>query len=92
MKAATAFKNKGAKSVRACTTHGVLSGPAFENLANNSQYLEELIITDTIPIPESAYHKYPEAIKKITVLSVDALLAKVIKRIVKNKSVNGLFE
>lgn len=92
LKAATAFKNKGAKSVRACTTHGVLSGSAFENLANNSQDLEELIITDTIPIPESAYHKYPEAIKKITVLSVDALLAKVIKRIVKNKSVNGLFE
>ncbi len=92
LKAATAFKNKGAKSVRACTTHGVLSGPAFENLANHSQDLEELIITDTIPIPESAYHKYPEAVKKITVLSVDKLLAQVIKRIVKNKSVNGLFE
>lgn len=92
LKAATAFKKNGAKSVRACTTHGVLSGAAFENLANHSEDLEELIITDTIPIPEMAYHKYPEAIKKITVLSVDALLAKVIKRIVKNKSVNGLFE
>ena len=81
---ATDFKKNGAKSVRA-TTHGVLSCAAFENLANHS---EELSITDTIPIPEMAYHKYPEAIKKITVLSVDVLLAKVIKRIVKNKSVN----
>ena len=92
LKAANAFKKNGAKSVRACATHGVLSGAAFENLAKHSDDLEELIITDTIPIPEKAYHKYPEAIKKITVLSVDVLLAKVIKRIMKNKSVNGLFE
>ena len=92
LKAATAFKQNGAKSVRACITHGVLSGPAFENMENHSQDLEELIITDTIPIPEIAYHKHPKAIEKITVLSVDKLLAQVIKRIVKNKSVNGLFE
>lgn len=91
LKAATAFKQNGATSVRAFTTHGVLSGDAFKNFTENAEDLEELIITDTIPIPEFAYHKYPQAIKKITVLSVDKLLSKVIKRIVNNKSVNGLF-
>ena len=92
LKAATAFKQRGARSVRACITHGVLSGGAYENLSKNADDLEELIITDTIPIAEHAYHKYPEAVKKITVLSTDKLLSKVIKRIVHNKSVNGLFE
>jgi ribose-phosphate pyrophosphokinase len=92
LKAATAFKKNGARSVRACITHGVLSGAAYENLTYHADDLEELIITDTIPISEKAYHKYPEAIKKITVLSVDKLMSKVIKRIIHNKSVNGLFE
>lgn len=91
LKAASAFKEMGANSVRACTTHGVLSGNAFENFVKHSNDLEELIITDTIPIPEKIYHQYPEALKKITVLSVDNLLSKVIKRIVNNKSVNKLF-
>lgn len=92
LKAATAFKQRGARSVRACITHGVLSGAAYDNITQNSQDLEELIITDTIPLAEHAYHKFPEAVKKITVLSTDKLLSKVIKRIVHNKSVNGLFE
>ena len=92
LKAASAFKQRGARSVRACITHGVLSGCAYENLSKNAQDLEELIITDTIPIAEHAYHKFPDAVKKITVLSTDKLLSKVIKRIVHNKSVNGLFE
>lgn len=91
LKAASAFKNAGAKSVRACITHGVLSGNAFKNFSDHADDLEELIITDTIPIPEIAYHKYPKAIEKIKVLSVDKLLSKVIKRVVNNKSVNGLF-
>lgn len=92
LKAATAFKQCGARSVRACITHGVLSGAAYDNITQNSQDLEELIITDTIPLAEHAYHKFPDAVKKITVLSTDKLLSKVIKRIVHNKSVNGLFE
>jgi ribose-phosphate pyrophosphokinase len=92
LKAASAFKEKGARSVRACITHGVLSGKAFQNFTEHADDLEELIITDTIPIPEGAKMKYSKTLEKITVLSVDKLLAKVIKRINKNQSVNGLFE
>lgn len=92
LKAASAFKKNGAKSVRTCITHGVLSGAAFKNFSENAGDLEELVITDTIPIPEQAKIDFPEAMKKITVVSVDKLMAKVIKRIFKNQSVNGMFE
>ena len=93
LKAASAFKKNGAKSVRACITHGVLSGKAFKNFASEgAKDLEELVITDTIPIPEQAKIDYPAAMEKITVVSVDKIMAKVIKRIVNNKSVNRIFE
>lgn len=46
-KAAEMLKEKGAVSVRAYCTHGILSGPAHERIANSA--LEELVITDTIP-------------------------------------------
>lgn len=91
LKGATALKEKGAKSVRACATHGVLSGKAFENFKHHLGSLEELIITDTIPIPSWAYDKYPEVMEIITVLSVDTMLSEVIRRINNNESVNGLF-
>ena len=90
IKAATAFKRAGATSVRACITHGVLSGSAFKNLSNSPD-LEELIITDTIPIPDSVKLDYPSVLDKITVLSVDIILGQVINRIVTNTSVTDLF-
>ncbi len=48
VKAAEVFKQKGAKSVMACCTHAVLSGPAYERLASGA--LDELVVTDTIPL------------------------------------------
>jgi len=81
VKAATALKNKGATSVMACATHGVLSGKAYENLEKGE--LDELIITNTL---ETKPHK------TIKVLSVAPLFAEVIKRISKNQSVDSLFE
>jgi ribose-phosphate pyrophosphokinase len=80
IKAATALKNKGAASVMACATHAVLSGQAYENLANGE--LDELIVTNTL---ESKPHD------KIIVLTVAPLFAEVIRRVYHNESVNSLF-
>jgi len=79
--AADLLIEKGAKSVRAFTTHAVLSGPAFERI--NASKLTELIVTDTIPL-----HKHSD---KIRVVSVADLFADVIKRLVNNESISSHF-
>ncbi len=81
--AADMLLQKGAKSVRACITHGVLSGPAVERI-NNSK-LEELVITDTIPTDD-------KPIKNKKVLSVAPIMAEVIRRIVTGEPLSILFE
>jgi ribose-phosphate pyrophosphokinase len=80
-KAASLLKEKGAKSVRAVCTHGVLSGKAYENI--ESSVLEELVVTDTIPV------KKPST--KIKVLTVSNLFAKAIRKIHDNESISSLF-
>ena len=80
-KAADVLKSKGATSVMACCTHGVLSGPAFERIENSS--LDELVVTDTIPV--SKEHN------KITVLTASEITAKAIKRIYTNESIQSIF-
>lgn len=79
--AAVALKEKGASSVMACCSHAILSGPAYDRVEGNG--LDELVVTDTIPLKRES--------KKITVLSVAPLFAEVMRRIVNNESVNGLF-
>jgi ribose-phosphate pyrophosphokinase len=82
--AAKALKNHGAKSIHACATHGVLSGPAIERI--NGSDIEELIITDTVPLGEKASQT-----TKIIVLSAAELLAEAIRRIHEDESVSSLF-
>ncbi len=81
--AADMLFQKGAKSVRACITHGVLSGPAVERI-NNSK-LTELVITDTIPTDD-------KPIRNKKVLSIAPTIAEVIRRIVEGKPLSILFE
>ncbi len=81
VKAAEALKQKGANSVMACCTHGVLSGPAFERIKDGT--LDELIISDTIPV--NLEHE------KITVLSASGIIGETIKKIANNESVNSIF-
>lgn len=81
VQAAAALKAKGATSVMACCTHGVLSGPAFDRIDQGE--LDELVITDTIP------HSKESA--KVTVLSVANIFGEVIRRVYHNESVNSLF-
>lgn len=82
--AAKALKENGAKSIFACATHGVLSGPAIERI--NSSDIEEIVLTDTIPLAGKQ-----ELSPKVRVLSVAALLAEAIKRIHGDESVSSLF-
>jgi len=80
-KAAQVIKEKGARTVRAAVTHGVLSGKALGNIGNSS--LEELVITDTIPL------RTPH--EKIHVLTVANLFANAIKEIRTQGSISSLF-
>jgi ribose-phosphate pyrophosphokinase len=82
--AAVALKEAGAARVLACCTHPVLSGPAIHRI--NASPLEEIVVTDTIPLKGEAI-----GCKKITVLSVAPLLAEAIKRIYRDESVSELF-
>ncbi|QKG28676.1 ribose-phosphate pyrophosphokinase [Campylobacter sp. RM16187] len=81
VKAAEVFKEKGATSVMACCTHAVLSGPAYDRLRSDA--LDELVVTDTIPLKEQH--------EKIKVLSVAPIFGEVIRRVYHNESVNSLF-
>jgi ribose-phosphate pyrophosphokinase len=82
-KAATALKEKGASKVRAMATHAELSEPATQRLSESP--LEEVIVTDTIPVPAE------KMLDKIKVLSVAPLLGDAIRRIYQGDSVSSLF-
>jgi ribose-phosphate pyrophosphokinase len=82
--AAKAVIDAGARSVSACATHGVLSGPAIKRMDESP--LTQVIITDTIPLsPEG------KASKKLKQLSVARLLGEAIKRIHHGDSISSLF-
>ena len=80
---AEALKRMGAERVIACCTHPVLSGQAIDRIELSP--LEQLIVTDTIALPEE--RRSP----KITILSVAPLLAEAIDRIHRDDSVSVLF-
>jgi ribose-phosphate pyrophosphokinase len=82
--AARALADKGAKSVVACASHGVLSGPAIQRIAESP--LTEVVVTDSIALPEAA-----KACPKIKQLSIARLLGEAIKRIHSSDSVSSLF-
>ncbi len=82
--AAKALKDAGAKRVVAYITHAVLSGPAVDRLTVSA--LDELVVTDTIPLREAA-QKCP----KIRQLSVAGLLAETMRRIRDEESVSSLY-
>ncbi|WP_374099733.1 ribose-phosphate diphosphokinase [Sediminibacillus dalangtanensis] len=79
-----ALMAKGAKEVYACCTHPVLSGIAIDKI-NNSD-LKELIVTNSIPIPEEKH------LDRITQLSVAPLMSDAITRVFEDRSVSPLFD
>lgn len=80
-KAADMMMEKGAKSVRALTTHAILSGEAYEHIT--SSQLMELIVTDTIPLKRQH--------EKIKVLSCAGLFAEVMHSVHHNTSISSNF-
>ena len=82
--AAHALADAGARRVLACAVHGVLSGPALERIEQSP--LEELIVTNTIPMGEA--HTKSD---RLRVLSVAKLLGKAIQSIHEETSVSSLF-
>ena len=82
--AGNALKEKGAARVLAYCTHPVLSGPAIERINNSA--LDELVVTDTIPLSEAGRN-----CKRIRQLSSAELLAETIRRINNEESVSSLF-
>jgi len=82
--AANALKEHGAKKVLAYCTHPVLSGSAVERVTHSA--LDELVVTDTIPLREDA-----RGCNKIRQLSVAELLAETVRRISNEDSVSSLF-
>lgn len=84
VKSANALLDKGAASVRACATHGVLSGEAIQLIEDSP--LREVVLTNSIPLPERVRHS-----PKFRVLSVAWLLARAIRSIHEETSISTLF-
>jgi ribose-phosphate pyrophosphokinase len=82
--AATALKEHGAKRVLAYITHAVLSGAAIDRIGKSN--LDELVVTDTIPLREAAKN-----CPRIRQLSVAELLAETMRRIRDEESVSSLY-
>lgn len=83
--AAEALLEKGAKSVSAYITHGVLSGKASERIANSK--LKTLVITDSIQPSEETL-----SVKNIKIINISDLLGEAIRNISQEKSVSTLFD
>lgn len=82
--AAEALMEMGAKRVITAATHPILSGPAADRL--NSSAFEEVIVMNTLPIPESLH------IRQLTVLSIAPLIAQAIQQVFVDGSVAQLFD
>ncbi|MBA2226982.1 ribose-phosphate pyrophosphokinase [thermophilic bacterium 2918] len=76
-------RDAGAKRVYVCATHGVLCGPAIDNLRHAA--IDQIFITDSIPLPPE------KQLPNIRVISVAALIANAIHRIHGNESISALF-
>lgn len=84
-KAAAALKEAGARRVVAYVTHPVLSGNAIDNI--NASVLDEIVVTDTIPLQDNA-----KSCQKVRVVSIAVMIAQSIQRIHHEQSLSELFK
>ena len=80
-KAADLMKENGAKTVRACASHCVMSGPASDRVQASA--LKEIVFTDSIP--------YTQRCAKVKQLSVADTFAEAIRRVISNQSISDLY-
>ncbi len=83
-KAAAALKANGATRVVAYATHAVLSGPAIDNISSSD--LDELVVTDTIPLSEAAAN-----CGRIRQLTLAPMLAEAVRRVCNEESISAMF-
>ncbi|MBR5836047.1 MAG: ribose-phosphate pyrophosphokinase [Bacteroidales bacterium] len=84
-KAANVLKEMGANSVRACATHPVFSGPAYDKISESA--LEEVIVSDTLPLTtDPAKDK-----SKITVLTMTEMFANIISKVYNYEEISSSF-
>ena len=81
-KAADILIEKGAKSVRACATHAILSGPAYDRI--NASKLSEVYVTDTIPLRAAP----GVDTSKIKVVSMTSTFARIIRKVCDNEPIS----
>ncbi|UNU72789.1 ribose-phosphate pyrophosphokinase [Moraxella nasovis] len=84
-KAAAALKEKGARRVVGYITHPVLSGKAIETISNSA--LDELVVTDTIPLSEEAQN-----CANIRQITIGPMIAESLRRINNDESISAMFE
>ena len=84
-KAANVLKDMGAASVRACATHAVFSGPAYDRIAESA--LQEVIVSDTIPLTTDP----SKDTSKITVLSMSDIFADIIDKVYNYEPISSSF-
>jgi len=82
--AADLVREQGALSVRIAATHAVLSEPAVDRLKNAS--IDEVIVTNTLPVPEEA-----KQFDKLRILSIGPILAEALQAIFMDSSVSEIF-
>ncbi len=82
--AARAVMEHGARSVSACATHAVLSGPAIQRIEDSP--ISEIMVTDTVPLSDAAKN-----CKKVKTISIARLLGEAVKRIHHGDSISSLF-
>ena len=80
-KAADLMMESGAKSVRACASHCVMSGPASDRVQESA--LSELVFTDSIP--------YTQRCAKVKQISVAEMFAETIRRVIENESISDQY-
>ena len=80
--AAAALKERGALNIMACSTHPILSGPAYQRIEDSP--IDQLLVTDTVPLRKPS--------DKIKVLSVAGIFAEAIQRIHTNDTISALFD
>jgi ribose-phosphate pyrophosphokinase len=79
----------GATAVYACASHAVLSGPAVENILNS--VIQQVVVTNTIPLTPEADAARTEKGGKISVLSIAGLIGRAIQANHEETSVSKLF-
>lgn len=84
-KAAGALEANGARSVRACCIHAVLSGPAVERIQQSC--ISELMVTNSIVVSEKKQRQLP----CLTIISVGEIMAETIRRVHREESVSTMF-